>query len=132
MQTAYNPFRQYPGNPRLSIPVRRTRLHPVSLTQTQYRQLAELIAEGITSRKGTDEILYGNHFFCFDANVKETQRKLATGVEFLGHKEEYFETVFTLRSLKLTGVYSLSGNELSSEIDCGRLVSIIREKELTD
>ena len=130
--TTYSPLRQYPGNPRFSITRSRIKPHRITLNDNQYRQLAGLIADGIRTRKGTDEILFGNRFYNFKTKKTESSRRVFTGVEFLGDRQSYNETVFNLRSISLVGVFSLSGNKVPSDIDCSKLLRIINEKELIE
>lgn len=130
MNTTYGTLRQYPGNPRFAITQHRSKPHTVKLTETQYQNLAALLAEAIVSEKGTDEILFGNRFYSFDTDITKEKQPYRTGVEFLGKKETYYKTIYTLRKLRLEGVYSLSGNKFQAEIDCSKLQDIISGMKL--
>ena len=130
MNTTYSPIRQYPGNPRFTITRQRDKSHTVKLTEAQYQNLATLLAEAIVTEKGTDEILFGNRFYSFDTDITKEQKPYRTGIEILGRKETYYETIYKLRKLRLEGVYSLSGNEFQAEIDCSKLQDIISGMKL--
>ena len=124
----YNPPGRYSVHPAQSFIRRRPSAPPpVKLNDTQYHQLAGLLAEAIKSDRGTDEILYGNRLYSFTCETEETEKDVFTGVEFLGMAECYTETEITLRNLVLDGVFTLSGNELKADIDCDRLKQLLSE-----
>lgn len=131
MDTYSNPFKQFPGNPRLSIPYRQPRKKTITLTEAQYKMLAEEIAERISSNRDVDEILFSNHIWTFEAEVTKHYRTVFTGVEFLGSRESYSETEYILKSLKLSCVTTLSGIVRETDIDTGKLSDIIEKISMT-
>ena len=125
---SYNPSVRFPFFPG-TYTVRRKIDRPsaVRLTDQQYRQLAAIITEKLSFGEDTDDILFGNRFYVFTCKTDKTDRKVYTGVEFLGMRESYIETEITLKSLVLESVYSLNGNELKTDIDCRKLEALISD-----
>lgn len=131
MQTqSYSPFRTHPGNPRLSITRHRCRPHTITYCDQQYRRIADLLAESISGSRSPGEIIFGNRVLNFNIQGRYTQRTRYTGVEFLGSRESYIEETFVPESIELFGVYTLAGNRVPAEVNCRKILDILKEKEL--
>lgn len=128
MNTAITSAQKTGGFPLQRPSTRKNKVH--QLTDTQYNIIAEELARLISERKCTDNILVGNRFFDFDTKIDQDSKAVFSGVEFLGVRESSYETVFTLRGLKLVGAYTLSGNPVKVNVDCERLASIVRKYKM--
>lgn len=107
------------------LPAVRTSIYAVLDNTVDYDILAETIADEILADQQIDEITIGERTFVFDCNITTESKTVYTGVEFMGDKEQYTETKYTLKSVTFTGAYNQDGDKLQMNIDTGKLESKI-------
>lgn len=107
------------------LPAVRTSIHAVLDNSVDYDILAETIAGEILAGHQIDEITIGEKTLVFDCKITSDSERVYTGVEFMGDKEQYTETKYTLKSITLTSTYNKNGDELQMDFDIGKLESQI-------
>lgn len=107
------------------LPAIRTSIHAILENSVNYDILAETIAGEILAGHQIDELTIGERTFVFDCKITSDSERIYTGVEFMGDKEQYTETKYTLKSITFDGAYNQNGDELQMDIDTGKLESKI-------
>ena len=102
----------------------------VTFCEAQYDRMADMLASALAKGSGTDDILFGNRILNFEVDGRETRKEVFTGVEFLGSRERYTEIRFLPETVRLVGVYTLSGNSVRVKMNCEKILEKLQTKNI--
>lgn len=102
----------------------------VTFCEAQYDRMADMLASALAKGSGTDDILFGNRILNFEVDGRETRKEVYTGVEFLGSRERYTEIRFLPETVRLVGVYTLSGNSVRVKMNCEKILEKLQTKNI--
>ncbi len=93
----------------------------IHITSEIYKEICRQLYESHERDSLIDEVTIDGFTYVVDTAIHECEKKVYTGVEFMGQRECYYETSRAIVASKFYGAFDENDKEITTDFDTSRL-----------